>query len=91
MAAEPAPGAGAAAASSSQQSFLQTARRTISSLPAEVWLVLTIDFFNSYRSFGLSTVQYQYVVNEFGYTDLETGSLLGVQAWLLTHNTRKPS
>ena len=78
-------------------------------LPREVWIVLAIDFLNSYRSFGFRSVQYQYLTkcvrpapmamaslavtpqlhrftcmrSEFALTDLETGQLLGIQAWLL--------
>jgi hypothetical protein len=60
-------------------SFVQQLRR----LPKEVYVVLVVDFLNSYRSFGFRTVQYQYLTNEFGLDDLEAGSLLGMQAWLL--------
>ena len=56
---------------------------SIFSLPKELLVVLLIDFLNSYRSFGFRSVQYQYLTNEFGLSDLETGSLLGVQAWFL--------
>ena len=52
-------------------------------MPREVWVVLAIDFLNSYRSFGFRSVQYQFLTNEFGLDDLETGRLLGYQAWLL--------
>ena len=52
-------------------------------LPREVWVVLAIDFLNSYRSFGFRSVQYQYLTNEFGMSDLDAGSYLGIQAWLL--------
>ncbi|KAL1500034.1 hypothetical protein AB1Y20_012711 [Prymnesium parvum] len=52
-------------------------------LPKQLLVVLLIDFLNSYRSFGFRSVQYQYLVNEFGIGDLEAGSLLGLQAWLL--------
>ena len=31
----------------------------------------TIDFLNSYRSFGFRSVQYQYMVNEYGLSDVE--------------------
>ena len=33
----------------------------LKSLPNEVWIVLAIDFLNSYRSFGFRSVQYQYL------------------------------
>ncbi|KAL1511879.1 hypothetical protein AB1Y20_005161 [Prymnesium parvum] len=56
---------------------------SIFSLPRELLVVLAVDFLNSYRSFGFRSVQYQYLVDEFGFTDMETASLLGVQAWLL--------
>ena len=52
-------------------------------LPREVWVVLAIDFLNSYRSFGFRSVQYQYLTNEFELSDLDAGYYLGIQAWLL--------
>lgn len=52
-------------------------------LPKEVYIVLLIDLLNSYRSFGFRSVQYIYLVNEFGVSDLDAGKLLGVQAWLM--------
>lgn len=61
----------------------QPAPPSLFSLPKELGVVLVVDFLNSYRSFGFRSVQYQYLVNEFGLSDVETGSLLGVQAWLL--------
>ena len=56
---------------------------SLNELPREVWVVLLIDFLNSYRSFGFRAVQYQYLTNEFALTDVEAGSYLGMQAWLL--------
>jgi len=61
------------------KSFVQQLRQ----LPNEVYVVLLVDFLNSYRSFGFRAVQYQYLTIEFGLSDLEAGSLLGMQAWLL--------
>ena len=55
----------------------------IKMLPKEVYIVLLIDLLNSYRSFGFRSVQYIYLVNEFGVSDLDAGKLLGVQAWLM--------
>jgi len=52
-------------------------------LPREVMVVLLIDFLNSYRSFGFRSVQYAYMTNEFGLSDVDTAYLLGVQSWLL--------
>ena len=55
---------------------------TLRWLPHEVWVVLALDFLNSYRNFGLRAVQYAYMVNEFGFSDIEAGYWLGVEAWL---------
>ena len=52
-------------------------------MPYEVWIVLLIDFLNSYRSFGFRSVQYQFLTNEYGLSDIETGQVLAQQAWLL--------
>lgn len=91
---QPAPGSPSsdedAAPSPPRPSLLEVVR-TLRGLPREVGTVLLIDLLNSYRSFGFRSVQYQYLVNDFHLSDMDTASLLGVQAWLLTHNTRKPS
>ena len=52
-------------------------------MPREVYVVFLVDFLNSYRTFGFRSVQYQYLTNEFALSDMETGQLLGIQAWLL--------
>lgn len=52
------------------------------SLPTQVFVVLLLEALNSYRNFGLRFVQYNYFVNEFGLTDTETGSLLGLKSTL---------
>jgi len=49
-------------------------------LPPQVFVIFFLEFLNSYRNFGLRFVQYQYISNEFGMTDVQTGSLLGVRA-----------
>ena len=64
-------------------SFLRRSGEQLRQLPREVWVVMLIDFLNSYRSFGFRSVQYQYMVNEFGLSDVETAYWLGVQSWLL--------
>ena len=64
-------------------SFLRRSGKQLRQLPTEVWVVMLIDFLNSYRSFGFRSVQYQYMVNEFGLSDVETAYWLGVQSWLL--------
>ena len=56
---------------------------TLRALPREVYVLFLIDFLNSYRSFGFRTVQYMYCLNEIGLSDVETGNMLGINAWLL--------
>ena len=51
-------------------------------LPGSVRLVLLLVFLNSFRSFGLRFVQQLYLTNEFGFSDLETASILGTAASL---------
>ena len=51
-------------------------------LPSQVFVVLLLEALNSYRNFGLRFVQYNYFVNEFGLSDTETGSLLGIKSTL---------
>ena len=52
------------------RSFLHRSTDKLRALPREVWVVLLIDFLNSYRSFGFRSVQYQYMVNEFRLSDV---------------------
>ena len=66
----------------SAASMLHAASATFRALPVEVMIVLLIDFLNSYRNFGFRTIQYNYVVNDFGLSDEEAGYWLGVAAWL---------
>eukprot|EP01048_Picozoa_sp_COSAG05_P001825 COSAG05_NODE_65_length_22456_cov_17.448540_12_plen_385_part_00 len=49
-------------------------------LPSQVFVILLLEFLNSYRNFGLRFVQYQYINNEFSMGDIETGSLLGIKS-----------
>eukprot|EP01050_Picozoa_sp_SAG11_P012251 SAG11_NODE_1352_length_5131_cov_19.593402_1_plen_440_part_00 len=49
------------------------------SLPGIVFVVLLLDFFDKYRSFGLTSVQFLYMTNEFGMSDEETGYLQGLE------------
>lgn len=69
--------------SSAPKAAQPSSLQLLCSLPRETWVVLAIDFLNSYRSFGFRSVQYQYLTNEFGLDDMEAGNLLGMQAWLL--------
>ena len=48
-------------------------------LPKEVLIVLLLEFLNSFRSFGLRFVLYQYVTNEFELGDTQAGAVLGVK------------
>jgi len=48
-------------------------------LPKEVLIVLLLEFLNSFRSFGLRFVLYQYVTNEFELGDSQAGAVLGVK------------
>ena len=45
-------------------------------LPSQVGIVLLLEFLNSFRSFGLRFVQYNYITNEFGISDTKTGGKL---------------
>lgn len=49
-------------------------------LPSGVFIILLLEFLNSYRGYGISFIQYQYFNNEFGLSDIQTGSLLGVKS-----------
>eukprot|EP00581_Thalassiosira_minuscula_P017092 CAMPEP_0183720202 /NCGR_PEP_ID=MMETSP0737-20130205/12887_1 /TAXON_ID=385413 /ORGANISM="Thalassiosira miniscula, Strain CCMP1093" /LENGTH=690 /DNA_ID=CAMNT_0025950039 /DNA_START=131 /DNA_END=2203 /DNA_ORIENTATION=- len=51
-------------------------------LPNHVFLVLLLEFLNSFRSFGLRFVQYNYITNEFGISDTQAGALLGVKSFV---------
>ncbi|KAL7543201.1 hypothetical protein ACHAXR_012483 [Thalassiosira sp. AJA248-18] len=51
-------------------------------LPSEVFVVLLLEFLNSFRSFGLRFVLYNYITNEFGIGDTHAGALLGVKGFV---------
>ena len=65
-------------------SALADAVGTVRTLPRAVIPVLFCTFLNSFRSFGFRFIQYAYVTNEFGLSDIEAGYYLGVEAWLKT-------
>ena len=58
--------------------------RTARTLPLQVIPVLLCTFFNSFRSFGFRFIQYAYLTNEFGLSDVDAGYYLGIEAWLKT-------
>ncbi|KAH8044308.1 hypothetical protein JL721_12890 [Aureococcus anophagefferens] len=51
-------------------------------LPPQIFLVLFLVFLNSFQGFGIRFVRYQYLTNEYGFSDKAAASLLGVQATL---------
>ncbi|KAK1734297.1 MFS transporter [Skeletonema marinoi] len=51
-------------------------------LPNQVLIVLALEFLNSFRSFGLRFVLYNYVTNEFGISDVKAGALLGTKGFI---------
>ncbi len=51
-------------------------------LPSQVGIVLLLEFLNSFRSFGLRFVLYNYITNEFGIDDLRAGELLGIKGFM---------
>lgn len=51
-------------------------------LPSHVGVVLLLEFLNSFRSFGLRFVQYNYITNEFGISDARAGALLGIKGFV---------
>ena len=52
----------------------------LASLPSQAFVVLLLELLNSYRSFGLRFVKYQFITNEYGVSDVEAGALLGTAA-----------
>ena len=52
------------------------------SLPSQVGVVLLLEFLNSFRSFGLRFVLYNYLTNEFGLGDVQAGALLGIKGFV---------
>jgi len=51
-------------------------------LPSQVGIVLLLEFLNSFRSFGLRFVLYNYITNEFGIGDTQAGALLGIKGFM---------
>ncbi len=51
-------------------------------LPHQAFLILFLEFLNSFRSFGLRFVLYNYITNEFGISDGRAGVLLGVKGFV---------
>ncbi|KAL3789604.1 hypothetical protein HJC23_003153 [Cyclotella cryptica] len=51
-------------------------------LPSQVFIVLLLEFLNSFRSFGLRFVLYNYITNEYGIGDTQAGILLGIKGFV---------
>lgn len=51
-------------------------------LPLHVPIILLLEFLNSFRSYGLRFVLYNYITNEFGISDTEAGAILGIKSLL---------
>eukprot|EP00971_Amphidinium_carterae_P113412 2246899-Amphidinium_carterae.1 len=56
----------------------------VAALPTQAWLVLLIEFLNSFRWYVLQSVQFQYITTEFHLTDKEAGTLIGTRATMQT-------
>lgn len=51
-------------------------------LPSQIFIVLLLEFLNSFRSFGLRFILYNYITNEFGIGDTHAGVLLGIKGFV---------
>lgn len=51
-------------------------------LPSQVGIVLLLEFLNSFRSFGLRFLLYNYITNEFGIGDTQAGVILGIKGFV---------
>jgi len=51
-------------------------------LPSQVGIVLLLEFLNSFRSFGLRFVLYNYITNEYAIGDSHAGALLGIKGFV---------
>ncbi|KAL7533895.1 hypothetical protein ACHAXR_005511 [Thalassiosira sp. AJA248-18] len=51
-------------------------------LPSHVLIILLLEFLNSFRSFGLRFVLYNYITNEFAISDTQAGAILGVKSFI---------
>mmetsp|Transcript_20001 Transcript_20001/g.41963 ORF Transcript_20001/g.41963 Transcript_20001/m.41963 type:complete len:278 (-) Transcript_20001:354-1187(-) len=51
-------------------------------LPRQAGVVLLLEFLNSFRSFGLRFILYNYITNEYGITDTHAGKLLGIKGFV---------
>jgi hypothetical protein len=61
---------------------LERAFEHLLGLHDQAYLVLFLIALNSFRNFGLRTMQYQLLTDEYGLTDEEAGVLLGIKAAL---------
>lgn len=51
-------------------------------LPSQIFIVLLLEFLNSFRSFGLRFILYNYITNEYGISDTQAGVLLGIKGFV---------
>lgn len=55
----------------------------LSELSGQLWLVLVVILFNSFKYFTLATVLTSFATNEYGISDIQAGNLYGI--WGLLH------
>ena len=54
----------------------------VASLPSQFYLVLILEFLNSFRTAALRFVLFNYITNEFQFSDKDAGAVLGIKGLL---------
>lgn len=49
-------------------------------LPSQIYTVLLLEFLNTFRSYGLRIVIFNYITNEYSISDAQAGRLLGIKS-----------
>jgi hypothetical protein len=49
-------------------------------LPSQIYIVLLLEFLNTFRSYGLRMILFNYITNEYNVSDSEAGKLLGMKS-----------
>lgn len=68
-----------------KQGYFAQVKETIhraAALPRQFYLVLVLEFFNSFRTVGLRFVLYNFISNEYHFSDKHTGAILGLKGIL---------
>jgi hypothetical protein len=63
-----------------QQSSAKETLLRFALLPSQIYTILLLEFLNTFRSYGLRIILFNYITNEYSIRDVDAGALLGIKS-----------